>query len=266
MSFNGLFVVNIEMTSLCNKNCWMCGRRKIDRDYPELAIKYGHMDFSLLESIAAQLPKDIVVQFHNNGEPLMYPRFGDAVALFKNQIRCTDTNGKLLVEKSAEIIENLDTITISTFESDTEANQQLGILKEFLKIKGDRKPSVVIRCLGDIEAGRREEYKKLNCIIADRVLHSPMGSFKYEKKTTVPEIGICLEILSHVAINVMGEVSICVRFDPKRLGVIGDLRKESLSDIWNGEKRKAWVKAHVAGKRSESPLCKACEFWGIPRG
>jgi len=265
-SFDGMSVVNIELTSLCNKNCWMCGRRKIDREYPELAVKYGHMDFKLLEKIAAQLPKRIVVQFHNNGEPLLYPRFGEAVRLFKDQIRCVDTNGKLLVEKSDEIIGGLDSLTVSTFENDPEAAGQLEILREFLKIKGDRSPSVVIRCLGAIEAGRREDYKSLKCIIADRVLHSPMGSFSYEKKTVVPEIGICLEVLGHPAINVEGDVSTCVRFDPKRLAVLGNLNHETLSEIWNGEKRLAWVRQHVAGKRGEVPLCKMCEFWGIPRG
>ena len=65
--FNGLSTVNIELTSRCNKSCWMCGRRKIDREYPEIAMDYGDMDFSLVKKIAKQLPEGIVVQFHNNG-------------------------------------------------------------------------------------------------------------------------------------------------------------------------------------------------------
>lgn len=263
---NGLLVANIELTSLCNKNCWMCGRRKIDRDFPDLAVKYGHMDFELVKKISEQLPSDIIVQFHNNGEPLLYPRFGEAVRLFQKQIRCVDTNGKLLVEKAEEIIENLDTLTVSTFQGDEESGDQLRILSEFLKIRGDRKPTVIIRCLGDIGNDRRSEYEKLHCIIANRVLHSPMGSFSYERKTVVPEIGMCLEMMSHLAINVEGEVSVCVRFDPKRLGVIGNLKHESLFDIWNGERRRLWRDRHISGKRDEVPLCKTCEFWGIPRG
>ena len=60
--FNGLTTVNVELTSRCNKNCWMCGRRKIDREYPEIALKYGDMDFELVKKIAKQLPAGIVVQ------------------------------------------------------------------------------------------------------------------------------------------------------------------------------------------------------------
>ncbi|ETR65402.1 MAG: hypothetical protein OMM_14319 [Candidatus Magnetoglobus multicellularis str. Araruama] len=78
----------------------MCGRRKIDAEYPEIALKYGHMDFDLVKKISSELPDDIVVQFHNNGEPLLYPRFGEAVSLFSRQIRCMNTNGILLIKKA----------------------------------------------------------------------------------------------------------------------------------------------------------------------
>ena len=49
MALNGLGTINIELTSRCNKNCWMCGRRKVDR---ELALNYGDMDFDLVKHIA----------------------------------------------------------------------------------------------------------------------------------------------------------------------------------------------------------------------
>jgi len=261
--FNGLTTVNVELTNRCNKDCWMCGRRRIDRDYPEMAMQYGDMDFGLVKSIAKQLPEGIVVQLHSNGEPLLYPRFKEATGLFNRQIRCMDTNGKLIVEKAGEIIGNLDTLTISTFENDEEGEEQYKLIEEFLRIKADRKPNVIIRCLGNMDLDR---YKKFGCIIATRILHSPMGSFKYKKEPTVPEIGICLDFLNHMVIRRDGKVSICVRFDPKGLGVIGDCATTSLIDIWNSHKRKSWLKYHVEGRRDKVPLCSFCEFWGVPTG
>ena len=261
--FNGLYCVHLELTSRCNKDCWMCGRRKIDKDYREIALNYGDMDFGLVASIASQLPEGIVVQFHNNGEPLLYSRFGEAVALFKNQIKCTDTNGKLLVERSEEIIDHLDTITISVIERDPEGDDQYEIVKKFLTIKGSRKPRMIYRCLGDVDTKRWEQ---LEGIIATRILHNPLGSFKYKKNPTVPEIGICVEILNHMAINRFGKVSTCVRFDPKALGVIGDATTTPLVDIWNGAKRKEFVKHHIEGHRDKIPLCSYCDFWGVPTG
>ena len=261
--FDGLYCIHLELTSRCNKNCWMCGRRKIDRDYPDIAMNYGDMDFDLVKTIADQLPEGIVVQFHNNGEPLLYPKFGEAVRLFKKQIKCVDTNAKLIVERAEEIIDNLDTITISIFEKDSDAEEQYDLVRKFLNLKGNRKPHVVYRCLGNVEL---ERWKELDGIVATRALHNPLGSFKYAKNPTVPEIGICLEILNHMAINRFGEVSICVRFDPKRLGIIGDASTTSLVEIWQGSQRKEWVKYHIEGKRDRIPLCSYCDFWGVPTG
>ncbi len=261
--FNGLYCVHLELTSRCNKNCWMCGRRKIDREYQEISINYGDMDYELINKIAEQMPEGVVVQFHNNGEPLLYPRFGDAIRLFKNQIKCMDTNAKLVVEKAGEIIENLDTMTISIIENDPEADEQYELVKEFLKIKGDRKPRMIYRCLGDVET---ERWRELDGVIATRILHNPLGSFKYKKNPTVPEIGICLEILNHMAISRIGKVSVCVRFDPKGLGIIGDINTTPLVDIWQSAQRKAWIKCHIEGKRDKIPLCSYCDFWGVPTG
>jgi len=241
----------------------MCGRRKIDREYQKIAMNYGDMDFELVKKISGQLPEGIVVQFHNNGEPLLYPRFGEAVKLFKDQIKCVDTNAKLLVQKADEIIDNLDTMSISVFENDPDRDEQYEIVRKFLEIKGKKKPNMIYRCLGRVDT---ERWEKLDGIVATRILHNPLGSYKYQKNPTVPEIGICLEILNHMAINRLGEVSICVRFDPKRIGVIGDVNLTALVDIWNNSKRKEWIKYHVEGNRKKIPFCSYCEFWGVPTG
>ncbi len=268
MGFNGLTTINIELTNRCNKSCWMCGRRKIDRDFPELALKYADMDFSLIRLIAEELPPGIVVQFHSNGEGMLYPRFGEAARLFKEQIRCITTNGLLLLEKADEIIDNLDTVAVSIIQDEFLSTKEklLRIIKKFLEIKGDRKPFLIYRLLGDVSD---EEYKELPGIVVRRLLHAPMGSFHYrdgwrKRNPTVPEIGICLDLLNHMCVSQSGEVSICVRFDPKRIGVIGDMHKQFLAEIWNGEKRREWIEFHKKGQRDKVPLCSTCQFWGIP--
>lgn len=268
MDFNGLTTVNVELTSKCNKNCWMCGRRKIDRDFPELALKYANMDFPLVRLIAKQLPSGIVVQFHSNGEGMLYPKFGEAVRLFERQIKCITTNGLLLLEKANEVIGNLDTVAISVIQDESPEIREklLKIIKKFLKIKGNRKPFLIYRLLGDVND---KEYKELPGIVVKRILHAPMGSFDFryrqkKRNPTIPEIGICLDLLNHMCIGQSGDVSICVRFDPKKIGVIGDANKQSLEEIWNGEKRREWIEFHKKGQRDEIPLCSTCQFWGIP--
>ncbi|MFX0138506.1 MAG: radical SAM/SPASM domain-containing protein, partial [Candidatus Hodarchaeota archaeon] len=259
---NNLCNVNVELTDRCNKNCWMCGRRKRERENSK--IKYDEMDFSLVETIAQQLPDKVVVQLHNNGEGLLYSNFGDAVAAFHRQITTITTNGKLLMEKRKEIIDNLDTLALSVIEKDVESTEQYEIFKQFMKIKENRKPFVVIRMVGRVDRLWKKRYEQFELPMTYRILHSPDGSFDYQYNPVIPEIGICLDFLNHLAINREGEVSICVRYDPKRLGVIGNANKQLLKEIWEGHKRGKWLEYHLKGERDKVPLCKTCEFWGIP--
>lgn len=283
-SMIGLTTVNIELTNRCNKSCWMCGRRRMEKEHPDLC-KWDDMDLELALNIVQQLPEGIIIQFHDNGEPLLYPYLSEILSWSYKQIRCFDTNGKLLLERANEIIHKMESLTISVIENDPEQDEQYEIVKKFLEIKKDRKPFMIYRLLGNvaitpdkeaianggkgyfIDDKRKDRWYKLPGIVATRVLHSPYGSYNYEKEVTIPEVGFCWEVLSHMVINVEGLVSICVRFDPLKELVIGNCKKEKLVDIWNGEKRLNILKKHIDGKRNELPYCgKKCHYWGIPRG
>jgi MoaA/NifB/PqqE/SkfB family radical SAM enzyme len=260
----------------------MCGRRKLENKNPELC-NWGDMDLELVYYIIDQLPKNILIQFHSNGEPLLYPYLKEILNYSHNQIRCLNTNGKLLVEKANDIIDNLDTLTISVIENDPEGDEQYEIVKKFLKLKGDKKPFMIYRLLGDVgkfenkdsdefdysneQQKRIDRWYELPGLVATRILHNPMGSFGYEKKVTIPEHGICMDLLSHLVINRFGLVSLCVRFDPYNELVVGDTKITSLEDIWNGDKRISILNKHIEGKRMELPYCGSkCKFWGCPTG
>jgi len=262
MNLPGLAVVNIELTSRCNKDCWMCGRRKIDREYPELAFQYGDMSFDILETIARKLPPSLLIQFHSNGEPLLYPYLGSAFYLFKNHIKCLDTNGKLLLEKANSIIGFLDTLTISVIENDPEGDAQYDIVQKFLAIKKDTKPRLIYRLLGQV--ANPERWYDLPGIVATRILHNPLGSRDYTKKVTIPEHGICLDLLTHLTIDRWGNCYPCVRLNPKRLQQLGNIKFLSLEEIWGSPQRKQLVDLHVQGRRSEIDLCSTCEYYGCP--
>ena len=265
---NGLSSINIELTSRCNKNCWMCGRRKVERDHPHLA-DWGDMSIDMVHHIAQQTPEGVMVQFHNNGDPLMYPKLGIVIAMFKIR-RCYtsfDTNAKLLFDRKHDIVEhqNLDSIAISVIQDDPEGEEQLEIVGEFLEFKGDRKPLVVFRLLGKVDdTPWRALADKHGCVIARRILHNPDGSRDYERPVTIPETGICQELLHKLSIDRYGNVSPCVRFDPHKLGVIGNVSDWTLSNIWNGVTRRYWLDKHFAGDRNDVALCAKCDYWGCP--
>lgn len=255
--------LHLELTSRCNKSCWMCGRRKMEREYPELC-DWGDMDYEMVEEIARQVPMGTVVQMHDNGEGLLYPRFGDAARLLYGRIRCLNTNGKLLLEKADEIIDNLETLTISVVQDDPEGDDQYENVLKFLARKQTRKPLLVYRCLGKVD--NIERWKSLPGHLATRVLHSPRGSFDYQRQPTIPEIGICLDLLTHLAIDRYGNISLCVRFDPKGELRLGNIKETSLEEAWTSPKRRQYLEHHIRGDRKALPGCCRCEYFGVPTG
>lgn len=255
--------LNVELTSRCNKSCPMCGRRKMEREYPNLC-DWGDMPYEMVQQISRETPKGCVVQFHNNGEPLLYRDLGMALVAFKGNIRCFNTNGKLLLDRAEEIIGNLETLTVSVVEGDEEQEEQYETVRMFLERKADRLPSMVYRLLGRVD--NREAWEKLPGRVASRVFHSPDGSREYRKTPTIPEIGICLDLLTHLAIDRYGNISLCVRFDPKGELRLGNIKDITLKEAWESEKRRWYVERHVAQDRGSLPGCRQCEYWGVPRG
>lgn len=241
----------------------MCGRRKMEREYPELC-NWGDMPKEMVYDISGQVPKGCVVQFHNNGDPLLFPWLAVALKFFSDCIRCFNTNGKLLLEKADEIINNMETLTISVIQDDIEGDEQFETVKRFLERKGDRKPKVVYRLLGRVH--NRERWERLPGLIAARVLHSPDGSRDYEKKVTIPETGICQDLLTRLAIDRYGNISLCVRFDPQGDLRLGNVKEMSLVQAWHSEKRHFYINRHIEQRRNDLPGCDRCHYWGVPRG
>jgi len=264
IGFNGLTQINVEFTSRCSKACWHCGRRERDRLYG--TDDYGDMDIDLIRRIASQVPEGIVIATHNNGESMLHPRFDEGVALFKERgcFVYAVTNGKHLMEKFDQIVNNLDVVSVSVIENDdeTEKQCQFETLSEFLVAKGGRKPFVTLRFVGNIED--EERYAALGLTVVRRTLHQPKGSVGYRKPATIPECGVCWDFMTRLAIDRFGNVSCCVRFDPEGELRLGNLHDMTLEECWNSEKRIKMRELHTSGKRKDIPYCgDKCEFWGV---
>ena len=69
-------------------------------------------------------------------------------------------------------------------------------------------------------------------------------------------------MLHKLAIDRYGNVYPCVRFDPDKKNLLGNVSERSLLEIWNSVLRKLWVQYHINGRRDKVGLCQACKFWG----
>jgi len=248
--------INIDLTNQCNKKCWICHKTKVNDKSP-----IEHIDFNILKKLSEELPKGIVLYFHYYGEPFLYPKLKDAINLFQNQITNIVTNGKLIIKKYDEVVDNLDTLCISIFEKDPEQKEQFYLIKEFLERKKEKKPLTILKLIGSVNHKTYNQFNKY-ALITTRTLFQKRDK-NIRLSSLIPEYGICSDFLFKPLINRNGDVSICCCFDPKKLGVIGNLNNNSLEEIWNCEKRKEWIKYHMKGNRDKVPLCKECNFWGI---
>lgn len=256
--------LNVELTSRCNKNCWMCGRRQREKLYGNQ--NYGDIDFELLKIIASQLPIGTIVALHNNGEFLLYDMLYEAIELFKDN-GCYVygvSNGKLLMEKRSEVLNNLDQVCISVIEDDTDEERELQY-ETLLKFSASKsyldKPLVVLRFVGDIKDEQR--YIDLGLPIVRRTLHKPEGSIGYRSEPMRPEFLVCWDLMTRLSINRFGDISLCVRFDHSGELILGNVRNMTIHEAWRCDKRMDVVDNMINGKRIG--YCgEKCSYWGVP--
>jgi radical SAM protein with 4Fe4S-binding SPASM domain len=195
----------------------------------------------------------------------MYSRLGDALDLFPNHITSIVTNGRKLSERAYQIIGKCTSVCVSIMEGDEDIEDNVQwILEDFLDKKGNDRPhNILIKLVGELN---QYPFIKYKVKIIRRDLHKPEGSWNYHKKPPViPESGICYDLLHKPSINWKGHFYICNRFSPDGEGMIGDLNKDSLENIWNGVVRKSYIDSHKVGNRN-LPLCEKCEYYGIIAG
>jgi radical SAM protein with 4Fe4S-binding SPASM domain len=118
--------------------------------------------------------------------------------------------------------------------------------------------------LGNVE--KADRWEKLQGIVCRRVLHAAGGSYDYKKKVTIPEDGICRDLLTHLAIDRYGNISVCVRFDPEGKLRIGNLGEMSLAEAWQSDKRREYIQNHINQRRDLCPGCAICQYYGVQVG
>lgn len=77
--------------------------------------------------------------------------------------------------------------------------------------------------------------------------------------TALRERQVCPEPFSRLAVNFDGQVSVCC-VDWSFGTIVGDLRRESVADVWNGERLRRFRLTHLRGRRGDIPACANCQY------
>jgi radical SAM protein with 4Fe4S-binding SPASM domain len=279
------FVFSIETTSVCNLACVMC-------PYKELTRPHEMMDIELFVKIVDEVcGHNGAIWLHNLGEPLAHPRFVEFVRHVKRRgLPCGfSTNATLLDERRAgQVLESglddlilcMDGITRETYEAlrvGADFDQVTANIERFLRLKRSRglsRPRTVVQLIYMKETERQvADFERRWRPLADGVRVKRFSTWanqvpsitalsapehRYEP-TRVPGVRHpCAYLWRNVVVTANGDVIPCCADYDARM-VMGNVGRESLEDIWHGERFRQMRADHLAGRFLGT--CAECLEW-----
>lgn len=285
------FIVHVDPCDTCNFHCKFCptGRRDIMRNVR--GRNHGPMDFELFRKIVNDIrlfdnPLK-TLRFYKDGEPLLNRRLPDMVALAMDSGRCetvdTVTNASLLTKEMADgLIEaGLSRINISVEGISAEKYREFsGYEINFERFvdniryffENRRQCTVFVKICGDIlnedEVSKfRETFSPISDGIAIEHLGNVWPNFDLGGLTCNKDLDVygnkitarmvCPEIFYKTFVNTDATVSPCT-VDWSRSMIVGDLKKETLPEVWNGAKLNSLRRFMLRGQRKMHPVCSGC--------
>jgi radical SAM protein with 4Fe4S-binding SPASM domain len=243
----------------------------------------GNMSFDVFKKVADELPPETTLWLALLGEPLMNPNQLIDMVYYAKRIGLKDvrlnTNGLLLTERiSAELVDaGLDYVLISVdaFEPSTYKKIRIGgnlrklveNVDNLISIRNKSQLKVVVQFIVMEENEEEVEFFKdfwleAGAIVKIRPKLSWGNTIEAknlnleQKDRTYP----CPWLARTVSIQWTGRLAQC-DFDYEGEYSPGDIRTQSIKEIWDGEILKRRQK-HVAGDFTH-PLCSTCKDWQV---
>ena len=274
-------VVQIQTRSGCNARCVFCPNSLVgDR------LTHGEMEWDLFTKISDEITQHSVTRIspYLMNEPLLDRGLGRKIRYLADRKRPEtvikiNSNGALLDEEMGEqlIASGLDRINFSVhgIRKETYESQMVGLKLEkvlenidaFLELKrrkGANKPRVRITMvrtkaieeeLPEIMAYWKARGVKVNVRPLENRARKEIASLGLNPKTWQP-FSFCNRLFEQAYILYNGDVVLCC-VDWERTTILGNLRKQSLEEIWNSPRYMEIRKRFIAGDL-KGLLCQKC--------
>jgi len=276
--------ISIQTTSMCCASCVFCPQREVQGLFPSIV-----MDRGLFQTIINQCRGRGVsmINLFMNNEPLTDPYIIDRLHHARDACSRADlnvfTNGLLLTPELAYklvcspatwINISLHGIRESTISkamgisSDTVLENLDDLLQAARQVRGTLDSIGVNflrhQYLSDEEAEEAIHYWRAKGIKSISVFDGPVsraGNVSGLPKTRhTGKIVGCLSVRADEMLHVTedGKVILCC-MDWRREVILGDLRRESIAEVWNGKRRQVWEMIRGRGDMPSGFLCRRCE-------
>ena len=237
--------IEIETLNRCNGECGFCPVNRNEKQRP-----YKKMSRDVFVKIVDELSelnyRGNVAMFSNN-EPFLDDRIETFCKYAREKLPeayiYIASNGTLLdVEKVKKIIEYVDELVLDIYKNDLcekDPDNVMQIINWSKQEKIDNK----------IRIGR----------INKKAIRSSRGGSSPNSKSFVTIQDSCPLLLLQMIIRPDGKVSLCCN-DALGKITLGDVTKEKLKTIWNGEKYNAYREQLLNCGRDKIMLCKNCDY------
>lgn len=288
------FVIFVDPADVCNFQCKFCptGDRPLMRATP--GRNYGLLDFDLFKKIVddiGQFDWPIkVLRLYKDGEPLLHSKFPEMVKYARQSGCCeridTTTNAsRLSPELNLRLADaGLDRINISIYgmnevqfmdfsRAKVNFDTLVANVRHFYEHRGSCE--MIVKINGDVISEEdRQRFLEVFGDIADGVyiehVMSCWPEFDVEAHGVkvnpdaglygqpIKEVQVCPYVFYSFSINSSGAASACF-LDWERKLVIGDVRTQSVKEIWEGAALRAHRLMMLRGGRKSHPVCGNCD-------
>ena len=248
-------LVDLELSSRCNLSCPMCPT--ISEEFIEKRVKpfkKGIMDFDLVKKIIDEVAGNVyALRLSWVGEPLLHPKFLDIVRYAKqNGIKEVSflTNGtKLSLEYFRKLAQaGADWITISVDGMGENYNrirtplrfdetiEKIRAIKRYKEELGLEKPVIKIQGVWPAVRDNPEDFYNTLSPLVDLVAFNPLIDYLHKDTDIVFEENFsCSQYYQRLVIASNGDAAMCSNDDNVTV-VVGNAFKQSIHQIWHGEK------------------------------
>lgn len=270
-------VLRIEITNHCNLQCIICDRSAMSRCKKQ-------MDWPLFERVCRDAIEFGIPQIGLNrfGEPMLHPRLPEMIAFAKiNGAHCVDftTNGTLLDEDNIHrILEaGLDQIAVSIDGFDQSTYERIRRGASYAQVVAGVHSLLEIR-----EKLKAATKVQLNFVCTKETIKEARAFYRYWRKQVdsfffIPFMGYagvqgmspmarpryrtkCYMLWYMIVSSVDGQAGVCCQGDPNHELDIGDLKKRTLRDVWNGPEARRIRRIHFERAWKELPVCASCDM------
>jgi radical SAM protein with 4Fe4S-binding SPASM domain len=286
----------LEPTNSCNFKCKFCPESF--SDYAEQVGGFRDMDPQLYDKVIRdlqELGRLKVLRFYMLGEPLLNKRLGSMVrqamdAGVAERTELTTNATGLTRQRSIELIQSgLSYLRVSIYGvSQTQLTEVTGskisperilenvrLFRELRDEQDAKTPFLNVKMIDSFDPAINQKFLDMYEPVADEaIIEKPMNWNEFDNRDLIAGVYgesmhsdelfpyrkvACPFPFFNMVVNADGDVTVC-GVDWNKKTKTGNVREQSLKEIWNGPALREFRRMHLEGRREEHESCRNCTY------